>query len=777
MDKIDREKYIDFIDKIFNDLQKKFISQNYPENDVKLFLESKINLLKNAFQKYIENINSQEYVFFNFIKNLEDYKIYLYCFYILTRITYPEYFNDEYVNNDVYQNEYEKVNIGYPYLQITNKDTQSFIYFFIKDFIDKYNIKNENIYELSYDPLLNELIRFMILYVLKSYISKLQMTNDKVKNLEKIKSRSRFSNLYELMEIFYDVVINEENFFSDNGRKGIRFMDENEYISFNNTLIFHFFVENPRPEIENIFTLYVKEITFEKAIELYSIHYSGMPINKVNPDYLKYIINEDTSFIHYSCLNINFRGVNKKIVLLGELHSNEKYNKELVYIKNEFRKICQWNNTNKTNIKVDFLSESTELSNILMLENEQYNIRELVKCTDDENIKKLLTFKNLKFSIPNEYDEFTKERTCNMNKCFYDVYYNSLDNRYISSNYFIKNTDFESYEKFLYRNIFIDYLKTHSNVEKFTNDLYKKVENAINYMKNESLYYNYNTNNNFMVFGYLYEKNSDYAKSLFELYMNSISNNYNILLNYFSFPLNVVQILSKHILDIPPQIVFDYMIYDICNFYNYIYKNYFPYIYYEYRQNPDFTNKVTDLYQRYKHFYGYFPEESSLKKLKNFYTNDLNIFEYKYCKYLIECMVYIDDGFITRYIFLSFKMYNEPLFLSLFIYDPFLQKYLIYMAYLDRLATIRCSYIDVFLIHNILLSNNTEFKKNKKIPSNNNNIVVYCGALHARTLISCFSEIKILNNDNYFCLDDYFTTGNGFVHLNKIPCFSNFLLK
>jgi len=522
---------------------------------------------------------------------------------------------------------------------------------------------------------------------------------------------------------------------------------------------------------------YTKEITFEKAIELYSIHYSGMPINKVNPDYLKYIINEDTSFIHYSCLNINFRGVNKKIVLLGELHSNEKYNKELVYIKNEFRKICQWNNTNKTNIKVDFLSESTELSNILMLENEQYNIRELVKCTDDENIKKLLTFKNLKFSIPNEYDEFTKERTCNMNKCFYDVYYNSLDYRYISSNYFIKNTDFESYEKFLYRNIFIDYLKTHSNVEKFTNDLYKKVENAINYMKNESLYYNYNTNNNFMVFGYLYEKNSDYAKSLFELYMNSISNNYNILLNYFSFPLNVVQILSKHILDIPPQIVFDYMIYDICNFYNYIYKNYFPYIYYEYRQNPDFTNKVTDLYQRYKHFYGYFPEESSLKKLKNFYTNDLNIFEYKYCKYLIECMVYIDDGFITRYIFLSFKMYNEPLFLSLFIYDPFLQKYLIYMAYLDRLATIRCSYIDVFLIHNILLSNNTEFKKNKKIPSNNNNIVVYCGALHARTLISCFSEIKILNNDNYFCLDDYFTTGNGFVHLNKIPCFSNFLLK
>lgn len=768
MEYFSKNVFVNFIEKKMNELRRTLLNNNYQQRQIDQFMFDKYSLLDQSYKKYIAYTNTPEHYFFKYLENIESYKILLYCMYILTQVSYPyvkTYFDSLFDEPLLY--EYERINVGYPGLKLTTENTKNFIYFFSGDFL-----MNKNINDITYskkladDPSLNELVRFFILYHIENYIKLINITNDISQNFINLKIKVQSSLLNKELEYYFNEVVDQEDL--DEGSLGVRFINEDEYLAFNYTMSFKFFKEEKNIEQQEIKEVYTKNMFFKQAIKEYTPMYFGMDFSKLNPEYIKEYVSDNFSFLHFSFLNINFRGVNKKIVFLGEYHY--KPGREVDYIKNEFKKICDWNNMNGTNVKVDFLSESTGLRSIFQFG--QFNLNFGVECTDDVNMKTLTSFRDINFLKVNKYKN--NIRDCDKNKCFYDVYYNSIDYRMISMNYFMRFADFETFQKLIYIKTYRTNKFNDPKYNDFVNDLDMKISNAINQMEMESIKYRYVMPDQFMVFGYFYLKNDNYVNDLTNMYMMEIRNTQKLIKYLMSNDLGISNIapISDYVSKINYNTVREYIINDMCNFYNYIYKEYFPYVYYKNKYRKDMKNKIDDLYGRYVYIFGKFPLESELSPLRDFYTNELNIFEYKYCLYLIECMVYVHDGIITNYTYEATKRINVVAYNTLIFYDTALRKTIQYMNIIGVTPTM-IGYMDIYLIHNMLLPYDRNLKKAKEVPENNENILVYCGADHARTMIDYFKAIGLLTKDNYFTIENKQNSET----LKFIPCFSNFFLK
>lgn len=757
--------FINFIEKTIGDFNKNLISK-YPKDEVDKFIKEKYDILNEASKKYMTNPKSQFYKFFNFIYDMVDYKLLLYCFYILTKITYPD--EEKYIEyaNDTYQNEYQSIDIGYPSFILLDEDTKFFIYFFIIDFLRFYNIPdNKDVYNLIYDPLLNELIRFLILYLISNYISDTDFSNDDLEKFKILKFKVQSSPLNEKLENFFYEVIDEDDFTQQN-QTGIRFIDNDEYISFNYVMSIFFQVE----EQKSVQLKKINPMTTYKFFDKQSIvnHYLPLLNSDINKyyintvDYLDDYVKDKLSLVYYSSIKINFRGVDKKIVFLGERH--DKVGKEVEYIKTEFQKICEWNNKNKTNIKIDFLTESSVLYSKLFGESSNL-VNAGVECIDDTKVKNLISLKGVNFLDKNYYNKNDNTRTCDINKCFNDVYYNNIDYRNISSNYFIRFTDFSTFEKFI-----SPYRFGRQDIEKYEMKIKNNIDRAIDSMENERVKYNYVTSEYYIIFGNYNKKNNKYVNSITKLYerYRNIDNIKSFIFTerYMKIDPSQVDAISNYIFNLPTNTVIEYVIRDNCNFYNYVFKEYFPYVYY--MSNNIDENLIYNFYKRYIEIYGFFPEKNKLKELRYFYTNEHNIFEYEYCKSLIECIEKIDYDILNNYLTIITNI--QFIYNLLFIYDPYLRRFTKYkIGNIMGLTPSTYTYMDIFLLNNILLPYTNEYKKQKDIPENNDNIVVYCGAAHSRYIMEYFKS-KWLVNDNYLCIQKMDT-------LEIVPCFSNFFIK
>jgi len=785
-----RKFIIKDVEKLRNNMKK-----SLPSAEVDSFINQKYSILEQAFNIYIlknTNQDNKYSKFFEVLLNLSFHERYLYILYIFTYSIYPPE-NDIQIEYESFSDQYQYMynRLSFPFIELTDDVIKRYVYFHVVDFKNIYdkNVQNMTVFNYVYNIGLNELLRFYIFYLLKLMII-IVNKNDDIADTDEIIQTFKdtkiniFKNtkLYEDLDNFYESVIDD---YDENNKN--RFFNTEDYEDFNNVLLNFFSTEKELQEDKIIPMQSNIAIDEYEKIELYNQYkknnIEGLDITQINPNYLLEYIDEPTSLITFSYANINFNGKNKKIILLGERH--DKPGKEVEYIKTEFQKICNWNNKNRTNIKVDFLGESD--INYYKFNN-SVNLSSFMECTDDQLLKNSASSKYYKkFLLLNKLENDT--RSCDINKCFYDIFYSNVDYRLVSSNYHMRFCDFKTFE-----DIFI--FKFYKNDYNFITNLNRKFLDSIKNMENERVLYNYVGEDYYIVFGKKFEKFNisalkDYiSKTYMSKYRNTVISwlndnlvNKTIELLKLDNTIYNYDNLVEYIMNYPIEKLHEYLINDISNLYNYIFKVYFPYLYYENMndRNMKLRNKLNEYYQNYLNLYGYFPEQSRLSNLKNFYTNDPNIYEYKYCKCLFECIVYVDENIILNYI--RALLYNNVehnlyIYNSLFIYDPYISN-VSYFA-LVRLTIPAFSYMDIVLIHHLLLPYDREDKLLKNHPVDNNNFLVYCGAYHSYTILRYFQFSDFININEYFVLNNweyYSPVKNETITLKYIPCFSNFFLK
>jgi len=778
------------------------LKKSYPSNQVDSFINQKYTLLEEVFKAYILKTIYQDNKysrFFDVLINLKFEEVLIYIFYIFTSAFITEEKQDidiEYGSlTDPIQYQYERM--VYPFLQLTDDIIKKYTFFHIVDFMKVYSSEDDNltVFGYVYNQGLNELLRFYILYLVKLYTQSLNI-NENIVNYEELTNIFRevkiktFNNktFYEELENFYEKVIDDYTNEEDESQK--RFFNDDDYESFN-IILLEFFSEEKqfKPEVSNF--IKSKVITnindFNELLTRYrkNNNVGGVDVSNVNQNYILEFIDEPTSFVSFIYMNLTFNGKVKKVIMLGERH--DKPGKETDYIKTEFQKICEWNNLHKTDIRVDFLGES-DITYYGSIEN--VNLSSFMNCTDDQNLRKSLSSKYLRKQLPlNPKDG--NYRGCDINKCFNDIFYNNVDYRLISSNYYMRFADYETFDKDIN-------LKFKTVDYKFASKLQNQITEAIRKMENERIRYKYVGDNYYVLFGKRYDK---FDIKVLERYVNetifikSKQGITDILLNPNKINQTIEALkldktlynyenIADYIYNMPLQSLYNYLTNDICNFYNYVFKVYFPYVYHDDIDNKNnrYNIILREYLKYYIDIYGYLPERYTLPPIKNFYTNEANIYEYKYCKSLLESIAYIDENIIQNYMtaVLSNDVKNNSfLYTCLFLYDPYLSN--LRYFYLLPLSVVTFSYMDIILIHNMLLPYDIEDKMIKNHPFDNTNILVYCGAFHSYTIMLYLqNNNKTIKLNQVFILNSMQSYSNvkyDSQNLRYIPCFSNFFLK